>query len=79
MPIVTRDRKILTRTGEVNAVIASRARMLAITYAEPQSLWDQVRVIAAQWAHMLSRGLEEGPVIYGITMSGTRRLYPTAE
>jgi hypothetical protein len=49
MPIVTRDRKILTRTGEVNAVVASRARMFTITSAEPQSLWDQVRVVAAQW------------------------------
>lgn len=78
LPIVTRDRRILTRTNEVNAVIASRARMFAITSPEPQSLWDQVRVVAAQWTHMRGRRLDEGPFIDGITLSGIRRLYPRA-
>lgn len=76
MPIVTRDRRILDRRDEVNAVIAARARLFAITSSGPQSLWDQVRILAAQWPHMQARRVDDGPLLYGLTLSGIRRLYP---
>lgn len=76
LPIVTRDRRILERTNEVNAVVAARGRMFAITSPGAQNLWDQVRVIAGQWSQMLARRVDDGPYIYAITLSSIRRLYP---
>lgn len=76
LPIVTRDRHILTRTVEVDAVIAAGARMFTITSAGAQSLWEQVQVIAAQWGHMQRRREQAGPYIDGITLTAARQLYP---
>lgn|GEM_PF-3302311 len=52
--IVTRDSKIMDRVGEINAVIASRARMFVITSHNQLDLWDEVRIVAAQWSTMIN-------------------------
>ena len=72
--IVTRDSKIMDRVGEINAVIASRARMFVITSHNQLDLWDEVRIVAAQWSTMIKRREGSGPFIDSITLSGTRRL-----
>lgn len=39
MSIITRDRRIASRTSEVDAVIASRARVFALTVKGENDLW----------------------------------------
>ncbi len=74
--ILTRDSKILQRVAEVNAVVAARARMFVITGAAHMDLWQQLRVVAAQWPRMLERRQQPGPFIDSITLTATRRLVP---
>ncbi len=76
MAIITKDRHILERLVEIDAVVASRARMFVITTAHPLDLWGQVRVVAAQWPTMLERRDDAGPFVDSITLTTHRRLYP---
>jgi len=76
LTILTRDSKILQRIAEVNAVVAARARMFVITGPAHMDLWQQLRVVAAQWPRMLERRQQPGPFIDSITLTATRRLVP---
>lgn len=75
LPIVTRDSKILTRTNEINAVVSSNAQMFVITTRGSVSLWDQVRIVAAQWTRMSELRSVAGPFIVGLTLTSVRQLY----
>lgn len=74
LAIVTRDRQIIHRTVRVNAVLASRARLFAITSSTPLDLWAEVRIVAAQWDELERRRGEPGPFVDSVTVSGVRRL-----
>lgn len=76
LTILTRDSKILQRVAEVNAVVAAQARMFVITGPAHMDLWQQLRVVAAQWPRMLERRQAPGPFIDSITLTATRRLVP---
>ncbi len=77
--IITRDSKIMDRVAELNSVIASRARMFVITSSSQLDLWDEVRIVAAQWSTMNRLREDPGPFVDSITLSGTRRLVPAAD
>jgi hypothetical protein len=74
LAIITRDRRIETRTSEINAVVPSRARMFAITSDEQLDNWGLLEVVVTQWRHLESAAQESGPFIYAVTRSGLRRL-----
>jgi hypothetical protein len=74
LAIITRDRRIETRTSEINAVVSSRARMFAITSDEQLDNWGLLEVVVTQWRHLESAAEEPGPFIYAVTRSGLRRL-----
>ena len=48
LAIITRDRRIETRTSEINAVISSRARLFAITSPEQLNNWGLLEVVVTQ-------------------------------
>lgn len=70
--ILTRDRKIQSRVAETAAVIASRARMFAITSQEQLSVWDQLEVLMCNWRRIEERVDEPGPWVVAMTRTGLR-------
>lgn len=74
LAILTKDARILTRRAELDAVLASRARMFVIDGSRPLDLWGQVRVVAAQWDTIVELSQAPGPYVYSISRSRTRRL-----
>lgn len=76
MSIITRDRRIATRTSEVDAVIASRARVFALTVTADNDLWSLVRLVAIRWPGIERRALVPGPFIMSVTWTGIRQLVP---
>lgn len=75
LSIITRDKRIQTRTREINAVFAARARMFAITTEENLDRWGLLEVFVPNF-----RAIEKivqtrsGPYIYAVTRSGIRNL-----
>lgn len=74
LAILTRDRHILDRTVRIDAILASRARLFAITSPSSLDLWAELRIVAAQWDELVRRRSEPGPYVDGVTISGVRRL-----
>lgn len=74
LAILTRDRHILDRTVRIDAIVASRARLFAITSASSLDLWAELRIVATQWDELVRRRSEPGPYVDGVTISGVRRL-----
>lgn len=74
LAIVTRDRRIQTRTAEINAVLASRARMFAITTNEQLDNWGLLEVFVSRFRDLEEAAQEPGPYIYAVTRSAIRRL-----
>lgn len=74
LAIVTRDKHIQTRTAEINAVLASRARMFAITSAEQLNAWGLLEVFVTSFRAMVRAAAEPGPYIYSVARSGIRKL-----
>jgi hypothetical protein len=75
MTIITRDKKIQTRTAEINAIKDASARMFAITSDEVLDRWGLLEVVVSQWRAM-ERVVDEtpGPFIYSLTRTALRRL-----
>jgi len=76
LAILTRDSKIMHRVAEIDAVVATGARMFVISGRPPMDLWEELRVVAAQWPRMLERRRDDGPFIDSISLTTTRRLVP---
>ena len=76
MVIITRDRRISTRTSEVDAVIASRAKVFALTVTGDNDLWGLVRLVATRWLDIERLALEPGPFIMSVTWTGVRQVVP---
>lgn len=76
LAIITRDEHIQTRTNEINAVLASRARMFAITSAGDLHNWDLLVIVATRWRAMEVAALESGPYIYSVTRTGMTKIDP---
>ena len=76
MAIITRDQRILTRTSEVNAVIAHRARVFALSAKGDNDLWGLVQLVAIRWRDMERHALTPGPFIMSVTRNKLRHLAP---
>lgn len=74
MIIVTRDKAIQSRTAEINAVVASQARMFAITSGEDLNRWGLLEVLLTQWRHMEAQAEERGPFICKLTRTSLTTL-----
>lgn len=72
--IITRDKRIQTRTWEVDAVAASNARMFAITSEENLDNWGLIEVVATRWRDMTAAVAEPGPYIYSLTRTSIRKV-----
>lgn len=79
MVIITRDRRISTRTSEVDAVIASRAKVFALTVTGDNDLWGLVRLVATRWLDIERQSIEPGPFIMSVTWTGVRQMVPAVE
>lgn len=79
MSVITRDRRIATRTSEVNAVIANRAKVFALTVSGDNDLWGLVRLVATRWPDLERRSREPGPFIMNVTWTGMRQVAPDAD
>lgn len=76
MAIITRDRHILTRTSEINAVTAANARMFALSVPENLDVWGLVRLTAANWPEMVRIAQEPGPFICNVSWTRLRKVWP---
>lgn len=74
MAIITRDKRIATRTAEINAVVASAARMFAVTSRENLDLWGLVEVVVTQWRKIEDAAREAGPYIYSVTRTAMDKI-----
>jgi hypothetical protein len=74
MAIITRDKRIATRTAEINAVVASAARMFAVTSRENLELWGLVEVVVTQWRKIEDASREPGPYIYSVTRTAMDKI-----
>jgi hypothetical protein len=72
--IVTRDRHIQTRQIEIDAVLASNARMFAISSRDQLGIWDQLEIVMCQWRAMDAQAQHAGPFIYAMTRTTLRRV-----
>lgn len=79
MTIITRDRRIASRTSEVDAVIASRARVFALTVSGDNDLWRLVRLVATRWPEIEQKALEPGPFVMSVTWTGIRQVAPALD
>lgn len=70
--ILTRDRKIQSRVSETAAVVASNARMFAITSPEQLSVWEQLEVVMCNWRRIEGRLAQPGPWIMALTRTSMR-------
>lgn len=72
--IITRDRAIQRRPAELAAVRANGAKVFAITTDEKLSVWHWLEIVAINWRRMEFLLDDDGPYIYAITRTGTRRM-----
>jgi hypothetical protein len=55
-------------------VVASNARMFAITSAEQLDKWGLLEVVVYQWRAMEQAATEPGPYIYTVTRTSLRKI-----
>lgn len=67
LAIITRDKRIASRTAEINAVIAAGAQMFAITSPEQLHTWDLLSIAVGRWQDFEAALEEDGPYIYSVT------------
>lgn len=71
--IVTRDRHIQQRLGEINAVRNNRAKMVNLASDDARDPWGQLEVFMTRWREIELLADVEGPFIYVITRRGGLR------
>lgn len=67
LAIITRDRHIQSRSSEVDAIVASSARMFTITAREQLTVWGQLEIVCCRWRDIERLTDKPGPFIYRIT------------
>lgn len=65
--IITRDSRIQTTPSERDAVLAHRARMVALVGKEAKTTWAQLEVVMSQWRAIERCLAEPPPFIYSAT------------
>ncbi len=74
--IITRDKRILRRPGEIAAVIAHQAKVFAITSDEKLDNWHQLEIVMSQWRRIETLSQDDGPYIYSVTRTAVTPLLP---
>lgn len=75
--VVGRDKKIRKRPAERAALIDFPLRKLVLTAAGQLSVWEQLRVLVAQWDRIEELSREPPPWMCAVTKQGVRRIrYP---
>lgn len=74
LAIITRDRRIQDRVSEKDMVVASNARMFAITSKEQLDGWGLLEVVVSQWRAMENAAEEHGPFIYSMTRTSLTKI-----
>jgi len=72
--IITRDRHIQDHPAEIEAVRASRARMVNLSGTEALDTFHQIEVLMCQWQKVYALLDEPGPFIYTLTRTTLRPL-----
>lgn len=73
LAVITRDNKILSRRRELDTVLASRAKLFAITGATPLSAWRQLEIVVRQWDAMEGAREDDGPFVYLVSRTRITR------
>lgn len=71
--IVTRDRHIQQRLGEINAVREHGAKMINLASDDARDAWGQLEVFMSRWREIEPLAEMDGPFIYVITRRGKPR------
>ncbi len=71
--IVTRDRHIQQRLGEINAVRNNGAKMINMASDDSRDAWGQLEVFMSRWREIERLADADGPFIYVITRRGKPR------
>jgi hypothetical protein len=73
--VIKRDKKIRTRPGEREALIAAGLRTFCMTSGGNYSRWETLRLLAARWNRIEEVATTiPGPYIYSVTWDGVREL-----
>jgi hypothetical protein len=73
--VIGRDKRIRTRPGEREALIAAGVRAFCLTGGGNYNRWDTLRLLAARWERIDDvAAAKAGPYIYSVTWEGVREL-----
>jgi hypothetical protein len=72
--VITRDKHIRTRPGEVAAVKAHGIRLFAITASGVLNRWDQLELLVRRWPQIERALVDPGPFVCGVTHGGVTQL-----
>jgi len=75
--VVGRDKRIWRRPAERAALVEHPLRKLVLTAAGQMSVWEQLRVLVAQWDRIEDLSQEAAPWMYAVTKNRLREMdYP---
>lgn len=72
--IITRDRRITRRPGELQAIREHQGKLFVIASDEPLAKWGQLEVLLRRWRDIERIAQMAGPFAYAITRSATTRI-----
>ena len=72
--VITRDKHIRTRPGEIAAVKRHAVKMFALTSAGQLSRWDQLDMLVRRWDRIEEEAMLDGPFICTVTYSSVTPL-----
>jgi hypothetical protein len=72
--IITRDRHIQSRPGEIAAVRDAGARMVALSADDAGSTWAQLETLFGNWRKIEALVDQSGPFIYTCTRTSLRQV-----
>ena len=62
--VLTRDRHIQQHAAELEAVMAVKGRMVALSSSDAGSTWGQLEVVMTQWRQIEALLEVPGPLVY---------------
>jgi hypothetical protein len=74
LAIITRDKRIQTRTNEKNTVLASGARVFAVTSKAQLDNWGLLEIVVTRWRDLELAAEEPGPYIYAVTRTAISKI-----
>jgi hypothetical protein len=72
--VITRDKHIRTRPGEIAAVRAHGIRVFAITSANELNRWEQLDILVRRWPQIERHAAKPGPLICAVTYASVTPL-----